>query len=80
MVDLSWTNPADPDLAGVLIVRDTVIVSFPTDGAVIFTGMSEMCSDSGLTNDTTYYYGIFAYDGSLNYSVGQFISATPTAP
>jgi|GEM_PF-1376652 len=70
LMSLSWTNPTDPDLAGIKIVRKTS--GYPTsvvDGVVIYTGSGTSTTDSGLTNNATYYYAAFAYDNTPNYSV-----------
>jgi len=79
-VQLNWTNPADADWTGTVIVRKTG--GFPTgpaDGIVVFDGAGNTVNDLGLTNGTTYYYAAFAYDGSSNYSSGAFAQATPSA-
>jgi uncharacterized protein (TIGR03790 family) len=68
--NLTWTNPTDPDLAGVKIVRKTG--SYPTnfsDGTLVYNGLLSSVVDSGLTNGTTYYYAAFAYDAVPNYSI-----------
>jgi hypothetical protein len=41
-------------------------------------GSAEEAIDGGLANGTTYYYAIFAYDGSYNYSAGASANAIPT--
>jgi len=80
-VSLSWTNPTDPDFAGVVIRRKEG--SYPadeTDGYLVYDGTGESTLDTGLTNGVTYYYGAFTYDEVPNYSDGAFASATPQAP
>lgn len=76
-VSLSWTNPSS-DFAGVKILRKTG--SYPAnsnDGTVIYDNNGTSCTDSGLSNGTTYYYTAFSRDIVLNYSSGAQISALP---
>lgn len=57
----------------------------PNDGTVVVSSsvrnqyQSTAYVDSGLTNDTTYYYGVFAYNKDGVASSGAFVSATPQA-
>jgi hypothetical protein len=89
-IDLSWTNPGDPDLAGVLIVRSTVPVAFAPqqyvsysvgqaagNGVVAYFGSAapQSFSDIGLANFATYYYLAFARDAVPNYSPSAASSA-----
>lgn len=72
-ITFSWTNPADPDFAGVKIVRRTD--TFPTScidllATAVYAGTGTSYVDSGLTNGVTYYYLVCSYDGVPNYSVG----------
>ncbi len=78
-VQLTWTNPTDPDYLGTRLLRKTGgNPTGPNDGIIIFDGVGDNKLDTGLTNGTTYYYGAYAYDATLNYSVGTFANATPT--
>ena len=93
-VDLTWTNPSASDLAGVLIVRGTGVTpnTAPTTGqtytagqtlgnaTVLFAGSSTYFHNTlNVVNGTTYYYALYAYDTSLNYSTVASTSATPHA-
>ena len=57
----------------------------PNDGTVVVSSsvrnqyQSTAYVDSGLTNDTTYYYGVFAYNKDGVASSGAFVNATPEA-
>ena len=72
---LTWTNPGDTDLAEVLVKRNTG--SYPTDHTVGTTvydntspthGASVSYTNTGLTNDTTYYYAVFSKDTDNNWN------------
>ena len=57
----------------------------PNDGTVVVSSsvrnqyQSTPYTDTGLTNDTTYYYGVFAYNKDGVASSGAFVNATPKA-
>ena len=57
------TGPND----GTVVVQSSVRDQYATNGYV----------DTGLTNDTLYYYGAFAYNSDGVYSEGAFTTATP---
>ncbi len=90
---LNWTNPGETDFAGVVIRRDTS--SYPTNatsGTAVATltasgsftaGGSGTYVDTTLTNGTTYYYSVFAYDqrggeSTRNYSSAAQANGSPT--
>jgi len=90
---ISWTNPGDNDFSGLIILQsESSIDSIPTNGNIY--NVNEMIGNAfviynhsgtthtvrNLLNDITYYFKIFAYDTSANYSQGIALSATPTAP
>lgn len=78
---LIWANPADPDFAGVKILRKTG--SYPisnTDGTVVYNAAGTSTVDNSLTNATQYYYRAFAYDTAGNFAAGVNASATPVTP
>lgn len=62
------SQPAGPH-DGELVVSSSVRDQYASAGYV----------DTGLQNDTTYYYGVFAYNTDGVASPGAFASATPTA-
>ena len=82
-VSLTWTNPVDADLAGVKVLRKTG--SYPannSDGTLIYNGTNQSYIDTNVSNGTTYYYALFAYDEVPNYSsvdgAGAKATATPS--
>jgi hypothetical protein len=95
-VTLSWTNPSDSDLNGILVLRSTsTVVATPTEGvayttsttigasvvACVVSAPDSSCVDTGLTNGTSYYYKIFTYDNYENYSTpGVVPTGSPFTP
>jgi len=91
-VTVSWTNPGG-DFSNVVILRATSTISdVPTEGSspsvndtigastVRYISSGTSTTDTGLTNNTEYFYKIFAKDTNGNYSTpGVQVSATPTA-
>lgn len=79
-VQLTWSNPGDPDLTGVRIQRSTTgFPASPTSGTTVYDALGASFLDTGLVNGTLYYYSAFAHDGALNYSASVGVSATPQA-
>jgi hypothetical protein len=90
-IELNWTNP-ETDFYKVLILRKTgsEVADTPTEGTeynvndtigestVRYVGNGTNFTDTGLTNGTSYYYKIFAYDSYINYAVG--VSTGPHIP
>jgi len=77
-VYLQWVNPTDSDFAGVQIQRKTS--GNPTnasDGTTVYTGIGTNFTDIGLTNGTTYYYGVFSFDHVPNYASGVSTNVMP---
>ena len=93
---LTWTDPNDISYEGVTLAKwgGTIVVqkigSAPTskdDGTVVFTETTRNqhkttpLTISKLTNNTTYYFGVFPYtdNGVYNYDASQVVSVTPKA-
>ena len=83
---LSWTNPAQGSLTGVMIRRAEG--SIPPSSALAGTLVAEVATpgttftDSGLTPGTQYSYALFAHDGTTPlpfYAAGATVTATTTA-
>jgi len=78
---LTWQNPIDSDFVGVRILsRTNTYPQNPNDGRLVFNGPAIAFTDSNLSNGTKYYYTIFAYDTSGNYSSGAITDGTPFGP
>lgn len=77
-IALAWTNPADADFAGVIILRKTgAYPANSSDGTVVYTGTGTSALDGALTNGTQYYYGIYAFDLAGNKATTAQATATP---
>ena len=68
LVRKTGSQPAGPN-DGTVVVSSSVRNQYQTAAYV----------DSGLTNDTTYYYGVFAYNKDGVASSGALVNATPKA-
>jgi uncharacterized protein (TIGR03790 family) len=80
-VILTWTNPTNADFVGARVMRkEGSYSSTYDDGTLVYDGSSNSCVSSGLTNDVTYYYTIFAYDGTPNYATPGAGAKTTSAP
>jgi len=72
--EITWHNPSDSDLAGVKVVRsETFYPISVNDGDVIYDGLGESLIDQ-LQNEKIYFYSVFSYDLSGNYSSGALIA------
>ena len=75
---------------GYLVVKFSPVSFRPVDGnsysgsvsgaTVVSSGSSTSVSDTGLTNGTSYYYTVWSYDSSNNYSLGVSDSAIVGVP
>lgn len=85
-VRLDWTNPNAIDFVGTRIrVRTDQFPTGPFDGQLVQDesgprGTSDGYTQTGLTNGVMYYYALFAFDDSGNYSVARTINALPSGP
>jgi len=69
-VALSWENPVDADLAGLVIRYSTTgYPSSPVDGILVYDGNGTAVTHY-ISNENTIYYAAFTYDSQGNYSNG----------
>jgi len=75
---LSWNNPnlaAVPDFAGVKILRKVGLKSNNiNDGLLVYEGNGQIFTDNNVLPNVEYFYTIFSFDTSQNYSAGVFKS------
>ncbi len=89
-VALTWSNPADADFTGVLILQSAApVMDAPATGnsysvgdnigpsSVVSIGVGEQHLAANLNNGFTYHFKLFTYDSTHNYSDGVSLSATP---
>jgi hypothetical protein len=81
---LGWVNPADSDLARIVVVfrSDGTTPTSPVDGQTVIDrpaspGGPEGLTHSGRTNGVTLSYAVFAIDGAGNVSPPAAIDVTP---
>jgi hypothetical protein len=87
---LSWNNPSDADLSKVMVVASTSAITFvPVEGTTYSTstlngasrvacyGLQYSCTDTSLSNGTSYFYEVFTTDSHGNWDVG--VTPTPTS-
>ncbi len=80
-IALTWSNPTDPDFAGVRICRSTVSApANPDSGQNVYEDTGTSYTDTSLTNGIVYYYSFFTKDEVPNWKIpGVSISASPSA-
>jgi len=75
-IELSWRNPEIIDFAGAKLVRGTLYYpASPSEGVLLFDGGAEAYVDYNVVPNQKYYYTLFTYDTSSNYSSGAIISS-----
>ena len=79
-IDLLWTENAEGDLAGYNVYRSTAAFAERAAATQVNTSLltDTTYTDTGLTNETTYYYRLTAVDTDSNESaLSAQVSATP---
>ena len=70
-VDLTWTNPTDPNFDSVKIMRSTIFFPIdPDEGDLIYEGKGEYAFDPNVVANVTYYYTLFTRNSVGEYSSG----------
>ncbi len=83
---LNWTNPADVDLAGVMVRgKISSFPTSPTDGVQLLNDntapFATTVTDTQAFAGPTFFYKVFTYDAEPNYSSGATTTASlPTPP
>jgi hypothetical protein len=77
-VVLTWINPGDPDFTGIKIIRKTGSSPASHTESAVFTGTDVRFVDTGVTNESVYYYTIFSHDDKNNYSAGVRVKGEPS--
>lgn len=75
---LSWRSPLSADFQAMKILRrEKFYPKSLEEGLLIYDGKENSFIDKNLVNGITYYYTVFAYDASGNYSSGAVAKAMP---
>ncbi|MBK6347958.1 MAG: PKD domain-containing protein, partial [Bacteroidales bacterium] len=87
MIDLSWVLSQGNDVMlafntspsfGTPVDGTTYTTTIPGGGTVLYDGGNATFNHTSLSSNTTYYYKIWSYDESGNYSSGSTANATTT--
>lgn len=74
-VRLGWKNPGSSDFQGVQINRRTDSPALhPDEGEKLFLGFADDFFDINVRDKARYYYTVFAFDASNNFSSGAAVS------
>uniref|UniRef100_A0AAU3HNR7 Fibronectin type III domain-containing protein n=1 Tax=Streptomyces sp. NBC_01393 TaxID=2903851 RepID=A0AAU3HNR7_9ACTN len=67
---VSWKNPVDSDLTGVVVMErpGTTAPKSPTDGTAVYRGSGNSAHVTSLKAGSDYSFSVFAYDEVNNYS------------
>jgi len=79
-IELTWTYPGDTDISGCRIARSTV--TYPSayntwHASTVYMACGVSYTDTGLDDQTDYYYSAYLYDTSGKYSSGVSIDGNP---
>lgn len=77
---LSWQNPQEEDLLGVRVLACTQ--AFPVGSSdprcqQLTNGLTTSFTHTGLVNEQTYFYGVFAFDRAMQFASGALGVGTP---
>jgi len=81
-VALSWANPGDTDLAGVVVqmAQGATPPASPAEGTRVYQDNGTAATVTGLSAGTTYSFAAFAHDEVPNYSAAATATATTPVP
>jgi hypothetical protein len=66
---LQWQNSTAPDFVRTIVVRkEGSVPTSRTDGIVVYEGTATQFTDATTITGRTYYYALFSFDTSSNYS------------
>jgi phosphodiesterase/alkaline phosphatase D-like protein len=75
-----WNNPGEANFVRTVLIRkEGSYPSSPTDGQTIYEGRGQTFTDTSVVNGKTYYYALYSYNHSKDYSVPVLISLAPKA-
>ncbi|MBI4090148.1 MAG: hypothetical protein HY421_01980 [Candidatus Kerfeldbacteria bacterium] len=79
MLTLNWTLPGDSDLAGTKVIQNALVPpTSPLENGSLILEPTATFTSTPLALGQTYYFGLYAYDQSGNYSSGvQFQFTAP---
>ena len=76
-VTLTWNVSVSTFSVGTLVVRKSGSApSSHSDGTVVYSGTGNSVLDTGLLQGATYYYGLYAFDQSGDYSSGVVVTTS----
>ena len=80
-VTLSWTNPGDADLDGVLVRRaeGPTPPATPSSGTLVDDVLATSITDDGLDPGTQYSYALFAHDAVPNHAAPATVTTSTLA-
>jgi peptidoglycan hydrolase-like protein with peptidoglycan-binding domain len=80
-VTLTWTNPADPDFAGVTVVwKNGATPATAADGTAREVASGATTTVTGLANGTTYGFSVFTRNTDGDLSAPASVTAVPVPP
>jgi lipoprotein-anchoring transpeptidase ErfK/SrfK len=78
-VVLRWTNPADPDFAGVTVVESagSTAPAAIADGTTVYKGTAATATVTGLVNGSAYSFSVFTRNTADETSAPASVTTTP---
>lgn len=76
---LKWTANTEADVQGYYVWRGTTSGFSPSSASLVYNGLGTTFLDGPLTDTTTYYYKIAAYDNFTNSTAGAGLNVVATS-